>query len=75
LRHLEETGYDHEIRIAAALSGVRKIGYIYGLGACWEHEITLEKEAALDPGRTYPVCVAFAGDSPVEYPEEDWGRA
>jgi len=71
--HLEETGYDHEIRIAAALSGVRKIDYVYDLGACWEHEITLEKTLALDPERTYPVCVAFTGDSPVEYPEEDYG--
>jgi hypothetical protein len=42
--HLEEKGYDHEIRIAAALSGVRKIGYVYGLGACWEHEITQKKK-------------------------------
>jgi hypothetical protein len=71
--HLEETGYDHEIRIAVALSGVRKIDYVYDLGACWEHEITLEKKLPLDPERTYPVCVAFAGDSPVEYPEEDYG--
>jgi hypothetical protein len=71
--HLEETGYDHEIRIAAALSGGGTIDYVYDLGACWEHEITLEKKLPLDPERTYPVCVAFAGDSPVEYPEEDYG--
>jgi hypothetical protein len=71
--HLEETGYDHEIRIADALSGVRKIDYVYDLGACWEHEITLEKKLPLDPERVYPVCVAFAGDSPVVYPGEDYG--
>jgi hypothetical protein len=71
--HLEETGYDHEIRIGAALSGARKIDYVYDLGAWWEHEITLEKTLPLDPEQTYPVCVAFAGDSPVEYPEEDYG--
>jgi hypothetical protein len=70
--HLEETGYDHEIRIGAALSG-GTIDYVYDLGACWEHEITLEKKLPLDPERTYPVCVAFAGDSPVEYPGEDYG--
>jgi hypothetical protein len=70
---LEETGYDQEIRIAEALSGGRTIGYVYDLGACWEHEITLEKKLPLDPERTYPVCVAFAGDSPVEYPAEDYG--
>jgi hypothetical protein len=71
--HLEETGYDHEIRIGAAMSGASKIDYVYDLGAWWEHEITLEKTLPLDLERTYPVCVAFAGDSPVEYPEEDYG--
>lgn len=70
--HLEETGYDHEIRIGAALSGARKIDYVYDLGAWWEHEITLEKTLPLDPERAYPVCVAFAGDSPVEYPGGDY---
>jgi Plasmid pRiA4b ORF-3-like protein len=49
-----ETGYDHDIRIAAALSGVRKIGYVYDLGASWEHEITLEKKLPLDPGADIP---------------------
>jgi hypothetical protein len=69
--HLEETGYDHEIRIAAALSGTKKIGYVYDLGAEWEHEIALEKALPLDPEQTYPACVAFSGDNPVEYPEND----
>ncbi len=71
--HLEETGYDHEIRIAAALSAAKTIGYVYDLGAYWEHEITLEKKLPLDPEQAYPVCVAFAGDSPIEYPAEDYG--
>jgi len=25
----------------------------------------------LDPGQVYPVCVAFSGDSPIEYPSEE----
>jgi hypothetical protein len=40
-------------------------------GACWEHEITLEKTVDCDPGRDYPVCVASKGDSTVEYWSED----
>ena len=41
------------------------------LGEEWRHEITLEKTLARDPGQDYPVCVAFRGDSPVEYWSED----
>ena len=47
------------------------IRYTYDLGACWEHEITLEQTLARDPGKDYPVCVAYKGDSPVEYWSED----
>ena len=71
--HLEETGHDHEVRITAALSAAKTITYVYDLGAYWEHEITLDKKLPLDPKRTYPVCIAFAGDSPVEYPDVDYG--
>jgi hypothetical protein len=69
--HLEETGYDSEVWLATALSSVKKIDYVYDLGAEWKHEITLVKTLPLDPERTYPVCVAFAGENPVEYPDED----
>jgi hypothetical protein len=69
--HLKETGYDQDVRLATALSKAKKIGYVYDLGAQWEHEITLEKTLPLDPQRTYPACVAFAGGNPVEYPEEE----
>jgi Plasmid pRiA4b ORF-3-like protein len=41
------------------------------LGACWEHEITLEQTLPRERGQDYPVCVAYEGDSPVEYPGED----
>jgi hypothetical protein len=40
-------------------------------GASWQHEITLEKTLAREQGQAYPVCVAFKGDSPVEYWNEE----
>ena len=49
----------------------RKITYTYDLGAEWEHEITLEKTLPRDPRQDYAVCLAFRGDSPVEYWSED----
>ena len=49
----------------------QEVDYVYDLGACWEHEITLEKTLALDPGG--PTRVLALRNSPVEYPEEDYG--
>ncbi len=69
--HLEETGYDDEVRVRDATSAAKKITYTYDLGEEWRHEITLEKTLARDPGQDYPLCVAFHGDSPVEYWSED----
>lgn len=70
--NLEGTRDEGVVRVQDALTpGVRKITYTYDLGACWEHEITLEKTVARDPGRAYPVCIGFKGDSPVEYWSED----
>jgi Plasmid pRiA4b ORF-3-like protein len=65
--HLEETGYDDEVRVRDVTSASGKITYTYDLGDEWRHEITLVKTLARDPGQDYPVCVAFRGDSPVEY--------
>lgn len=53
--------------IAAYCPPGGKISYTYDLGACWDHEITLEKLMPRDPGQDYPVCVGYKGDSPVEY--------
>ena len=61
-----------ELRLAAAFGpDVRKILYTYDYGAGWEHEITLEKKMPRKPGQAYPVCVAFSGDSPVEYEDDE----
>jgi len=49
------------------MSASGKITYTHDLGDEWRHEITLVKTLARDPGQDYPVCVAFRGDSPVEY--------
>ena len=59
-----------QLRDAMAL-GAGTVRYTYDLGACWEHEITLEQTLARDPRQEYPVCVAYKGDSPVEYWSED----
>ena len=70
--YLEGTTDEEEVRVQDALTPIaRKIAYTYDLGACWEHEITLEKTLERDPGRDYPVCVEFTGGSPVEYWSED----
>jgi hypothetical protein len=70
--NLEETLDEDELRVRDALSsGTKKITYEYDLGTSWRHEITLEKILPREPGKRYPVCVDFAGDSPVEYWSED----
>jgi hypothetical protein len=68
---LERTGDEQAVRIRDVLSPGAKIGYTYDFGADWEHEITLEQTIPRDPGQNYPVCVAWRGDSPVEYWSED----
>ena len=69
---LEETRDEDAIRLGDATAlNAGKISYTYDLGACWKHEITLEQTFPRDRGQDYPVCVAYKGDSPVEYPSED----
>ena len=71
LADLERTGDEEAVRVRDVLTPGGKIGYTYDLGACWEHEITLEKLVPRDPGQDRPVCVHYKGDSPVEYWSED----
>ena len=69
---LEGTQDEDAVRIKDAMAqGAGALEYTYDLGACWEHEITLERTLARDSGQDYPVCVAYKGDSPVEYWSED----
>ena len=72
LMGLDEARNEETILIRDATArDAGKISYTYDLGACWEHEITLEQTLVRDPGQDYPVCVAYKGDSPVEYWCED----
>jgi Plasmid pRiA4b ORF-3-like protein len=69
---LDETRDEEAIRLRDAMArNAGKISYTYDLGACWEHEIALEQTLPRDRGRDYPVCVAYKGDSPVDYWCED----
>ncbi len=69
--NLEGTADEVAVRVPDVLTSGGKISYTYDLGACWEHEVALEQMLARDPSQDYPVCVAYKGDSPVEYWSED----
>jgi hypothetical protein len=63
-----------DVSAAGAALGVEvpaRLRTMAGFGASWEHEITLEKTLRRDHSMDYPVCVAFRGDSPVEYWSEE----
>jgi len=69
---LEGTRDEDAMRVLAALSaGGGKIGYEYDFGASWIHEIALQKKVPREPGVSYPRCVKYSGDSPVEYLDYD----
>ncbi|MGH3234129.1 MAG: IS1096 element passenger TnpR family protein [Streptosporangiaceae bacterium] len=69
---LELAADEDEMRVRDAFPpGGKKAGYEYDFGASWIHEITRQKAFRLDPEQVYPVCVAFSGDSPIEYPYEE----
>jgi hypothetical protein len=67
LYELDDTEDEYQVRMAAAFAADTKIGYEYDFGAGWRHEITVEKTLPRGPARSYPVCTAFKGASPVEY--------
>jgi hypothetical protein len=68
---LEGTADEDAIRIRDACRPGSKIEYEYDFAASWQHQITSQKTFTLDPGQEYPVCVAYKGESPVEYPDEE----
>ena len=68
---LEDTADEDDIRVRDACRPGVKAGYEYDFGAGWQHEIMWQKAFTLDPDQVYPVCVAYQGDSPVEYPSEE----
>jgi hypothetical protein len=68
---LEDAADEDGIRVRDACRPGVKVGYEYDFGASWQHEITAQKAFMLDPDQSHPVCVAYQGDSPVEYPSEE----
>ena len=71
LRELEMVD-EYATRLRDVFTGAtKKIRYEYDFGASWWHEVTLEKVQERGPGAVYPICIAFASDSPVEYPSEE----
>ncbi len=67
---LDGAGNEETIRVRDALAPGGTITYTYDFGADWHCKITLEKTIPRDHSQRYPVCVAFQGDSPVEYWDE-----
>lgn len=58
---------EYEVAVGEVFTRSRKaIRYVYDFGDNWRHEIKLERVLDAEPGVTYPVCVAGAGDVPVE---------
>ena len=57
-------GDEEAVRVRDALAPGGTIANTYDLGACWEHEITLEATIPRDQSQDYPVCAGFRGDSP-----------
>ncbi len=68
---LEDAADEDGIRVRDACRPGAKVGYEYDFGASWQHEITAQKAFMLEPDHSHPVCVAYQGDSPVEYPSEE----
>jgi hypothetical protein len=67
---LDQAGDEDDARLSRLFAaGERKLTYTYDLGARWEHEIVLEKLTRKDAGQPGVRCLAFAGDSPLEYPQ------
>jgi hypothetical protein len=70
---LEETASEEAVRLRDAFPvGARKpVRYEYDFGAGWVHEVTRTGSSRLAPGEAVPRCLAFSGDNPVEYWDED----
>jgi hypothetical protein len=71
---LDGAGNEETIRVRDAVAPGGTIAYTYDFGADWHCKITLEKIVPRDHSQQYPVCVAFQGDSPVEYWDEERPR-
>jgi Plasmid pRiA4b ORF-3-like protein len=68
---LDDTADEDDIRVRDACRPRVKVWYEYDFGTSWQHEITAQQAFTLDPGQECPVCMAYQGDSPVEYFSEE----
>jgi len=66
---LEETGEEEDVRVRGAFRGKIKVGYEYGFGASWQHEITLQKVLPWTPRlptlRAWPSRASRRGNIPT----------
>ena len=67
---MPRTESERTARLSAVLgrTGAKMI-YVYDFGDSWEHGIVLEKQLAIDPNTTYPLCI----DGQLACPPEDCG--
>lgn len=71
-----DTADEDEVTISQVLPRAKtKIAYEYDFGDGWEHEVTLEKIIAAEPGVAYPRCVAGENACPPEDVGGVWGYA
>ncbi len=64
----------HEVTLAAfRLRKGERFVYEYDMGDYWQHDIRVEQVLPLEPGKTYPVCIAGDGDCPPEDCGGPWG--
>jgi hypothetical protein len=65
---------EHAVTLGDLVKGEGdQIGYTYDFGDDWEHEITVEKATAAEPGMRYPVVMAGGGACPPEDCGGVWG--
>ncbi|MEW4568360.1 plasmid pRiA4b ORF-3 family protein [Tautonia sp. JC769] len=72
----EEQDEDTVLLSRVAEGGKRtRMRYVYDFGDSWEHEVTVEKALAPEPGVEYPRCVGGARACPPEDCGGVWGYA
>jgi len=56
-----------QVKLSAfKLRAGERFEYEYDMGDFWQHDIRLERVLPLEPRKLYPVCIAGAGDCPLE---------
>jgi hypothetical protein len=75
-RQLDEVENEARVTVGElAGRGAKSFAYVYDMGDNWEHTITIEGPAPLEPGRAYPACVGGRRACPPEDSGGPWGYA